>query len=57
MAYKALDENGIGDYIRYRPSMQGKFSPNAHFSVLLQIMIADFKRAGTNEADGLDLHN
>ena len=33
MAYKALDENSIGDYIRNRPSMQGKFSPNAHFSI------------------------
>ena len=33
MAYKALDENSIGDYIRNRPSMQEKFSPNSHFSI------------------------
>ena len=33
MSYKALDENSIGDYIRNRPSMQEKFSPDARFSM------------------------
>ena len=33
MAYKALDEKSLLDYIKSRPSIQEAFSPNVDFSV------------------------